>query len=112
MAGCFICCAKPVSADFLPEKPSVVPSAFPRQPVQRLTRETAMPHSKHCSVRRAEHAGLPEVSHVPRVSLDLENLLKKNTTGLRGKSSEKLNIRIFHRSSKDDLCLVPVYRTD
>lgn len=49
---------------------------------------------------------------MPHVSLDLENLFKKNTIGLRVKSSEKLNIRIFHMSSKDDLCSVPVYSTN
>jgi len=46
VAGCFICCAKPFSADFLPEKLSVVPSFFPQQPVQHRTSETVMPQCK------------------------------------------------------------------
>lgn len=97
IAGCFICCAKALSADFLPEKPLVLPSIFPQQPVQHLTSETVMPRCKCSFTRRAECAGLPETSHVPGVSLDLEKI----TAG----QSEKYEYFYFSQGFKRRLVL-------
>ena len=56
-------------------------------------------------MRRVERAGLPEVSPMLRVTLDLENLFKKNTTRQTVKSSEKYEYLYFSHDFKRRLVL-------